>query len=117
MVFPPLFVGTLREHYLLLFGAAGAIATAAGFVGAWLGAKMAAHSAARTVVSELDIRRAGGREMEELRLLSQSVEAVAIEVERVAEAQRFVAKLLSERAESRLPGPSSLREIGQNTPH
>ncbi len=116
MVFPPLLVGTLREHYLLLFGAAGAIATVTGFIGAWLGAKMAARSAARAVLTEIDFRRAGRPEMEELRLLSQSVEAVAIEVERIAEAQRFVTKVLVERGDAKLPAPSR-RDVGQITPH
>jgi hypothetical protein len=116
MVFPPIFVGTLREHYLLLFGSAGAIATVAGFVGAWIGARMAARQAARTVVEELNGRRAGRPELEELRLLSQSVEAVAIEVERIAEGQRFVAKVLAERAEPKLPA-AARREVGQITPH
>jgi hypothetical protein len=36
---------------------------------------------------------------ERLEHLQQSVDAIAIEVERIAEAQRFSAKLLSERAE------------------
>ena len=116
MVFPPLFVGTLREHYLLLFGAAGAIATVTGFVGAWLGARMAARSAARVMIAEMDLRRAGRPELEELRVLSQSVEAVAIEVERVAEAQRFVAKVLVERADPTLQA-AARREVGQITPH
>jgi hypothetical protein len=116
MVFPPIFVGTLREHYLLLFGAAGAIATVTGFVGAWVGARMASRHAARTVVEELDGRRIGRPELEELRLLSQSVEAVAIEVERIAEAQRFVAKVLMERNEPKLPA-APRREVGQITPH
>jgi hypothetical protein len=116
MVFPPLFVGTLREHYLLLFGAAGGIAALAGFTGAWLGARMAARSAARAALAELDDRRIGRPEYEQLRLLSQSVEAVAIEVERVAEAQRFVTRVLAERAEPpRAAAPR--RDIGQITPH
>jgi hypothetical protein len=116
MVFPPVFIGTLREHYLLLFGIAGAIATLAGFVGAWLGAKMAARSAARAVMAEMDFRLTSRPELEELRLLSQSVEAVAIEVERVAEAQRFVAKVLVERAEPKVPA-TPRRDVGQITPH
>jgi hypothetical protein len=116
MVFPPIFVGTLREHYLLLFGAAGAIATLTGFIGAWLGARMAARSVARKVLSQLDVQRIGRPELEELRLLSQSVEAVAIEVERVAEAQRFVAKILVERGEAKLAAPPR-RDVGQITPH
>ena len=36
---------------------------------------------------------------EQLERLQQSVDAIAIEVERIAEAQRFSAKLLSERGE------------------
>ena len=116
MAFPPLFIGTLREHYLLLFGAAGGIATVTGFVGAWIGARVAARGAARAMLAEWEQRRMGRPEFDELRLLSQSVEAVAIEVERVAEAQRFVAKLLSERGDARLPAPPR-RDVGQITPH
>ena len=36
---------------------------------------------------------------EQLERLQQSVDAIAIEVERIAEAQRFSAKLMSERSE------------------
>jgi hypothetical protein len=36
----------------------------------------------------------------QLEHLQQSVDAIAVEVERIAEAQRFSAKLLAERAES-----------------
>lgn len=39
----------------------------------------------------------------QLRELQESVDAMAIEVERVSEAQRFQAKLLSERARAELP--------------
>ena len=116
MVFPPFFVGTMRDHYVLLFGAAGGIATITGFIGAWLGAKMAARSAARTAMAEMDGRHLGRPELEELRLLSQSVEAIAIEVERVAEAQRFVARILVERGDAKLAAPTK-RDIGQITPH
>jgi hypothetical protein len=115
MIFPPVFIGTLREHYLLLFGAAGAIATVAGFVGAWLGARMAARSAARAVVAQLEYARDTRPELEELRLLSQSVEAIAIEVERIAEAQRFVTRVLVERADPKLAAPGR-REVGRITP-
>ena len=41
---------------------------------------------------------------EQLERLQQSIDAVAIEVERIAEAQRFTARLMSERSErSSLP--------------
>ncbi len=41
----------------------------------------------------------------QLEQLQQSVDAIAVEVERIAEAQRFSAKLLAERAE-----PAALRQ-------
>jgi hypothetical protein len=37
----------------------------------------------------------------QLKQLQQSVDAIAVEVERIAEAQRFSAKLLAERGEAR----------------
>jgi hypothetical protein len=51
----------------------------------------------------------------EMRLvqLQQAVDDVAIEVERVAEGQRFTAKLLAERGESRDSGGSSESSIRQ----
>ena len=42
-----------------------------------------------------------------LERIEQAVEAVAIEVERIAEAQRFSAKLLAEQKQRTLPGTSS----------
>ena len=42
---------------------------------------------------------------ERLTHLRQSVDAIALEVERISEAQRFIAKRLSERAESRSRKP------------
>ena len=41
----------------------------------------------------------------QLEQLQQSIDAIAVEVERIAEAQRFSAKLLSERAERAEPAP------------
>jgi hypothetical protein len=41
-----------------------------------------------------------------LERIEQAVEAVAIEVERIAEAQRFSAKLLAEQKQRNLPGAS-----------
>jgi hypothetical protein len=51
-------------------------------------------------------RETSGSRLHDNRLeqLQQSVDSIAIEVERIAEAQRFVAKLMAERAEvPRLP--------------
>ena len=112
--FPPLFDGTLRAHYLLLFSVAGGIALTAGAVSAWLGARFGAK---RAVHRELDAMRASelpARAEERLARLSESVDAIAIEIERIAEAQRFSAKLLAERG---VPAPAPRKEPGQITPH
>jgi hypothetical protein len=46
----------------------------------------------------------GSASDDRLEQLQQSVDAIAIEVERIAEAQRFTAKLLAERSETVSPG-------------
>jgi len=45
----------------------------------------------------------------QLEQLQQSVDAIAVEVERIAEAQRFSAKLLADRAE-----PAAITRFGSN---
>jgi hypothetical protein len=42
-----------------------------------------------------------------LERIEQAVDAVAIEVERISEGQRFTTKLLSDRAAEAVPGPRS----------
>ena len=116
-IFPPLIHGTLREHYLLLFGAAGAVAMAAGFVGAWWGARRATRATLRA----LEARNAaplttGTLSDAQVRALVASVEAIGLELERVAEAQRFVARVLVDRNEAQA-SPPSRREPNQITPH
>jgi hypothetical protein len=44
-----------------------------------------------------------------LERIEHAVEAVAIEVERIAEAQRFAAKLMAEQPKRGLPGPETPR--------
>jgi len=50
-----------------------------------------------------------------LERIEQAVEAVAVEMERVAEGQRFTAKLLAERAASRAPSAGTAPRV--DTPH
>ena len=47
----------------------------------------------------------GGVQLGDSRLeqIQQSIDSIAIEVERITEAQRFTAKLMAERADERLP--------------
>ena len=96
---PHLFLGTTREHYLLLFGAAGAVAMLTGAVSAWIGAYLGGRRAARRLRDAQAIQL--DRSAVEIAALRQAVDTVAIEVERIAEGQRFTAKLLAERAEQR----------------
>lgn len=109
---PPLIHGTLREHYILLFGMAGSVAMLAGFVGAWIGARLAARGAIRQA-------EAASREAvnpAQIRELAESIETIGLEVERIAEAQRFVAKVLVERRDA-IPGPTGRQEQSAITPH
>ena len=67
-----------------------------------LGAYWMWRLAARTAPQEM---RSVSPADERIEQLQQSVDAVALEVERVGEAQRFSDKLQKERAEQRRPGP------------
>ena len=93
--FPPIWNGTLRDHYLLLFGVAGGIALITGLAGAWIGARLGARQLRDELLAAL--RQDQEREMVRLQLseVVSAVDVVSIEVERLAEAQRFTARLLS----------------------
>src|SRR6266571_7780426 len=96
-MFPQIFNGTLREHYVLLFGMAGGIAAVVGFVAAWIGAQFGARRAAR-MAAEDALSRGGLGVDRNLTALVQAVDSIALEVERLSEGQRFTARLMSERA-------------------
>src|SRR5437667_7913288 len=93
---PQIFNGTLREHYVLLFGIAGGIAAVVGFVGAWIGAQFGARRAAR-LAAEDALSRGGLGVDRNLAALVQAIDSMALEVERISEGQRFTARLMSER--------------------
>ncbi len=98
---PQILNGTLREHYVLLFGMAGGIAAVVGFVAAWIGAQFGARRAAR-MAAEDALARGGLGVDRNLTALVQAVDSIALEVERLSEGQRFTARLMSER-----PGPAA----------
>jgi len=112
---PMHFIGTMREHYLLLFSAAGGIGLMAGFVGSWIGGYVGARRAVRS--AQLNAPIASEASRVQLTQLAQMVEAIAIEVERVAEGQRFTTRLLADRTP--LAPPSDIRPRGPDltTPH
>ena len=112
-IFPRLIHGTLREHYIVLFGAASTVAIFTGFVGAWIGARWATRSA----LAQLDAKSREALNGNQIRDLATSLETIGLEVERIAEAQRFVAKVLVERRDVLPPAPASRREANEITPH
>ena len=112
--FPRTIDGTLREHYLLLFGAAGAFSLAFGVAGAWIGAWLGSRKANRRALEEL--ARANARELEaRMTGVTQQLELVALEVERMSEGHRYMAKVLADRAAGQLP--PRRRDAGSATPH
>ena len=116
--FPQIWNGTLRDHYLLLFSVAGAVALAAGIIGAWIGARFGARRLVRDVLAALP----NSQQQQELAAmqmaqLSQAVDAMSIEIERLSEGQRYTAKLLTDRAAAPRNNASPDRPVGQITPH
>ena len=109
MSLPPIFMGTLREHYILLFGAAGTIGLLSGFIGSWIGGFIGARRAVRT--AQLD--RPADTAALQLGPILHALDAISLEVERISEAQRFTTKRLSERQAVPLPRPEQ-RSV---TPH
>ncbi|HJP85839.1 MAG TPA: hypothetical protein VJ852_07620 [Gemmatimonadaceae bacterium] len=116
MNFPQVFFGTLREHYIMLFSAAGSVALIAGFVGAWIGSHLASRRSSRLVVKEVASEVASSPQFQQL---MQAMDVLSVEVERLSEGQRFAARLLSERAERDRLAPlmSRERKAEHNTPH
>jgi len=99
MSLPGLLNGTTREHYVLLFGAAGCIALLAGVIGAWIGGYLGARRAVRTAQLSLPANNTALQ----LTPIMQALDAISLEVERISEAQRFTTRVLSERPPVVLP--------------
>lgn len=110
MSLPTLFIGTTREHYILLFGAVSAIGLVAGVIGAWIGGYLGARRAVRTAQLSVPDNTAAALQ---LGPILQALDAISVEVERISEAQRFTARVLSERQAVVLPR-SEVRSV---TPH
>ena len=112
---PPFIDGSLRERYLLLFGAAGAFGLMTGLVGAWIGAYFGGRRGARRAILNMEPKATAlaDAQFTELR---QAVETIALEVERISEGQRFTARVLMERVPPSAP-VTHRREGGAITPH
>ena len=127
-IFHSIFHGTLRERDAMMLILSGGVALFVGSIGAWLGAHFGARRAVRKAFRDrIEIPSL----VTEVRYdeLSRSIDAIALEVERFSEAQRYVAKLLAERVNTMPITPTSvttqaiaapnlpLREPGVTTPH
>jgi hypothetical protein len=111
----PFHIHDWRERYLVLVGIAGALSLMTGLVGAWFGAYIGARRAARRTM--LEAMAAAPAQVSETRMndLVDAVDAIALEVERISEAQRFTARLLAERQAP--PSALARRDPGVTTPH
>ncbi|HEY7236479.1 MAG TPA: hypothetical protein VH539_20125 [Gemmatimonadaceae bacterium] len=95
-IFHSIFHGPLRERDAFILAAAGGIALFAGAISAWLGAHFGAKRAVRRAFRDkIEIPAI----VTEVRYdeLSRAIDAIALEIERLSEAQRFAAKMLVER--------------------
>ena len=113
---PPIWNGTLREHYLLLFSLAGGFGVLAGLVGAWFGARFGTRRVMQEVLEALPSNSQQELANQQLNQLSQAVDTMSIEIERLSEGQRFAAKLLAERSNKFSSSPAD-RPPGVITPH
>ncbi len=113
MQLPHIFAGTLREHYLMLFGAAGIFAMFSGFAGAWVGSWLTARKIERSLKTLAELQAARMDAVQHSTMM-QAIDAISLEVERISEAQRFTSKLLVERNGQMMP---ALREAKSITPH
>ena len=118
----------MRDRDAMLLLAAGGVALFVGSIGAWLGAHFGARRAVKRAFRDrIEIPSL----VTEVRYdeLTRSIDAIALEVERISEAQRFAAKLLVERANMTVNAPAvsaptvataaaiPRRDAGVTTPH
>jgi outer membrane lipoprotein SlyB len=116
MHFPAVFFGTLREHYILLFGAAGGVAIVAGFIGAWVGSHFGARTAARRAIQG-SVGEIAGKQIQDV---MQALDVLTVEVERMSEGHRFISRLLADQANRdrvALQLPREAIKPGPITPH
>ena len=102
-------------HVLATLGAVS-VPVGVGFAIAWWNARTEARHL-RDLVRVLAERRETGAAVVDAGRLEQAVDAMALEVERLAEGQRFVARLLAERSVADRPQPRSVPPARVVTPH
>jgi hypothetical protein len=110
---------SIREEYLLAAAAVASISLLCGMAGAWIGSYWGARRGGRKAMLKAMASPVQTKDALQTEQLARSVDAMALEVERISEAQRFLVKLLSEREAAQLPvqraAPSP--RSGSVTPH
>ena len=126
-IFHSIFHGMRERDAMMILAAVGGVALFTGMFGAWVGAYFGSRRAVKKAFRDrIEIPSI----VTEVRYdeLARSIDAIALEVERISEAQRFAAKLLVERTNptvstAAMNAPTvataamPLREPGVTTPH
>ena len=100
------------EPFLMFFGVAF-FPVSITLTALWFSARRRAEKA-EAIVHELAIAPVLRGENASAAQLGQAIDAIAVEVERISEGQRFTTRLLSERRDAIVPASTPLRV---NTPH
>src|SRR5919205_237747 len=127
-IFHSIFHGMRERDAMIVLATIGGTALFTGMFGAWVGAYFGSR---RAVKKSFRDRIEIPSIVTEVRYdeLARSIDAIALEVERISEAQRFAAKLLVERANTTVSAPVvsaptvataaaiPRRDAGVTTPH
>ena len=105
----------IREQLVVLSAVVIVLALGFGFVGATIGAYFGGRIGARRAVGLMrrDSLAAPSGELDQVR---NALDAIAVEVERISEGQRFTARLINDRMNQASPLPLR-RDPGSVTPH
>ena len=107
----------IREQVVVMGGAAIALALGFGFIGATFGAYFGGRIGARRAVTIMRREQPALPAAQQLDEIRNALDAIAVEVERISEGQRFTARLVTERVNQGSLGATHRRDAGLVTPH
>ena len=105
----------IRDQFVVLSVVAIVLALCVGFVGATFGAYFGGRIGARRAIGLMQ-RNQSSLPAGELEQVRNALDAIAVEVERISEGQRFTARLINDRVNQGPPLPLR-RDPGSVTPH
>jgi hypothetical protein len=106
----------LGEQFAIFGAVVAGFGFGFGFLGACIGSYFGGRIGARRALAAMRREPAvlGGNQLDEIR---NSLDAIAVEVERISEGQRFTARLVADRAAQGAQTPLHRRDSGPITPH